>query len=131
MTELAHTRSAPALSFGRRFELVPVILFAVLAAGPLLASASGAEGYVLSLLTRVMILGLAAMSLDLILGYGALVSFGHAAFLGIGAYAVGILASHGSEDVLVQIPVALAASAALRAWRPAPFRCGPRASISS
>ena len=39
----------------------------------------------------LMILALAAMSLDLILGYGALVSFGHAAFLGIGAYAVGIL----------------------------------------
>lgn len=111
MTELAQTRSAPAVPFGRRFELVPVILFAVFAAGPILASASGAEGYVLSLLTRVMILGLAAMSLDLILGYGALVSFGHAAFLGIGAYAVGILASHGSEDALVQIPVALAASA--------------------
>ena len=37
------------------------------------------------------------MSLDLILGYGALVSFGHAAFLGIGAYAVGILSSHGVE----------------------------------
>ena len=66
----------------------------------------------LSLLTRVMIFGIAAMSLDLILGYGALVSFGHAAFLGIGAYAVGILASHGIEDLLVQIPVALAASAA-------------------
>jgi branched-chain amino acid transport system permease protein len=58
-----------------------------------------------------MIFGLAALSLDLILGYGALVSFGHAAFLGIGAYAVGILASHGFEDVLVQVPVALAASA--------------------
>jgi branched-chain amino acid transport system permease protein len=51
------------------------------------------------------------MALDLILGYGALVSFGHAAYLGIGAYAVGILASHGVEDALVQIPVALGASA--------------------
>ena len=59
-----------------------------------------------------MIFGIAAMALDLILGYGALVSFGHAAFLGIGGYAVGILASHGIEDLLVQIPVALAASAA-------------------
>jgi branched-chain amino acid transport system permease protein len=99
------------LSFARRFELVPVMLFAVFAAAPIFASVSGAEGYVLSLLTRVMILGLAAMSLDLILGYGALVSFGHAAFLGIGAYAVGTLASHGWEDALVQIPVALASSA--------------------
>ncbi len=112
MTELAETQSAPAPSPLLRLELTPVVLFAAFAIAPALASASGAEGYVLSLLTRVMIFGLAAMSLDLILGYGALVSFGHAAFLGIGAYAVGILASHGIEDLLVQIPVALAASAA-------------------
>ncbi|MBJ6125966.1 branched-chain amino acid ABC transporter permease [Microvirga splendida] len=111
MTELTGTQTAPAPSPGMRIDIIPVILFAAFAAAPLLASASGAEGYVLSLLTRVMIFGLAALSLDLILGYGALVSFGHAAFLGIGAYAVGILASHGVEDALIQIPVALAASA--------------------
>ena len=78
------------------------------------AARIGAEGYVLSLLSRVMILALAAMSLDLILGYGALVSFGHAAFLGIGAYAVGILSSHGSAALSIQIPAALAASARSR-----------------
>ncbi len=89
---------------------VPVLVFAAFALAPI-AAAFGAEGYILSLLTRVMIFAIAAMSLDLILGYGALVSFGHAAFLGIGAYAVGILASHGVEDALVQLPVALAASA--------------------
>ena len=38
------------------------------------------------------------------LGYGALVSFGHAAFLGIGAYAVGILSSHGFGDAVVRCP---------------------------
>ncbi|WP_244610579.1 branched-chain amino acid ABC transporter permease [Microvirga pakistanensis] len=94
-----------------RFDPLPVFIFAMFAAAPFLASTSGAEGYVLSLLTRVMIFGLAAMSLDLILGYGALVSFGHAAFFGIGAYTVGIMASHGVEDALIQVPVALAASA--------------------
>ena len=111
MTELAETPSAPMPSLTTRFEIVPIVLFAAFAAAPLFAMVSGAEGYVLSLLTRVMIFGIAAMALDLILGYGALVSFGHAAFLGLGGYAVGILASHGIEDVLVQIPVALAASA--------------------
>jgi branched-chain amino acid transport system permease protein len=60
---------------------------------------------------RVMILAIAAISLDLIIGYGALISFGHAAFLGIGVYAVGILMSHGVEDALVQLLAALAASA--------------------
>src|ERR671921_1343888 len=111
MTELAETQPMSVCSTGRRPELVPLVLFAAFAAAPLLASASGAEGYVLSLLTRVMVFGMAALSLDPILGYGALVSFGHAAFLGLGGYAVGILASHGIEDLLVQIPVALAASA--------------------
>ncbi len=115
MSETALPKTPRALSIVRRFDVVPVILFGLFAAGPFLAAASGAEGYVLSLLTRVMILGLAALSLDLILGYGALVSFGHAAFLGIGAYAVGILSAHGSEDLFVQIPVALAASALVRA----------------
>src|ERR671921_2210480 len=112
MTELAETQPMSVCSTGRRPELVPLVLFAAFAAAPLLASASGAEGYVLSLFSRVMVFGIAAMSLDLILGYGALVSFGHAAFLGIGAYSVGILASHGIDEALVQVPVALAASAA-------------------
>ncbi|WP_052955079.1 branched-chain amino acid ABC transporter permease [Microvirga vignae] len=112
MTELTEMQSAPVPSPVMRLELVPIILFAAFAATPTLAAYSGAEGYILSLLTRVMIFGIAAMSLDLILGYGALVSFGHAAFLGIGGYAAGILASHGIEDALIQIPVVLAASAA-------------------
>jgi len=111
MTELTEVQTAPAPSPPMRLDLVPILLFAAFAAAPALASFSGAEGYVLSLLTRVMIFGIAAMSLDLILGYGALVSFGHAAFLGIGGYAVGILASHGMEDALVQIPAALLVSA--------------------
>jgi branched-chain amino acid transport system permease protein len=111
MTEIAQPQAAPAPSPSLRVDPVPVILFAAFALAPILAAFSGAEGYVLSLLTRVMIFAIAAMSLDLILGYGALVSFGHAAFLGIGAYAVGILASHGIEDGLVQLLVALGGSA--------------------
>ena len=65
----------------------------------------------LSLVTRVMIFSIAALALDLLVGYGALVSFGHAAFIGLGAYAVGILASHGINDALISLPVALAVSA--------------------
>jgi branched-chain amino acid transport system permease protein len=51
------------------------------------------------------------MALDFICGYGGLVSFGHAAFVGIGAYAVGILGAHGITDMLVSLPTALLASA--------------------
>jgi branched-chain amino acid transport system permease protein len=58
-----------------------------------------------------MIFAVAAVALDLLLGYGGLISFGHAAFIGLGAYAVGILAAHGITDALVALPAALAASA--------------------
>jgi branched-chain amino acid transport system permease protein len=115
VTELAHTHpAAPGLTSSWRGNVVPALLFVALILAPV-AAAMGAQGYILSLLTRVMIFAIAAMSLDLILGYGAMVSFGHAAFFGIGAYAVGILASHGYEDVAVQLPVALAASATFAA----------------
>ena len=93
-----------------RREAVPLLLLVAFALIPIAAS-FGTESYFLSLVTRVMIFAIAALSLDLILGYGALVSFGHAAFLGMGAYAVGILSSHGIKDAALQLPLALAASA--------------------
>ena len=71
----------------------------------------GPESYLLALFTRVMVFAIAAMALDFICGYGGLVSFGHAAFVGIGAYAVGILGAHGITDLLVTLPAALLASA--------------------
>ena len=55
---------------------------------PVLAAALNQPFY-LDLFRRIMIFAIAAVSLDLILGYGGMVSFGHAAYLGIGAYAVG------------------------------------------
>ncbi len=67
--------------------------------------------FVLTLFTRVVIFALAAASLNLIMGFGGMVSFGHAAYLGIGGYAVGILAHEGVGSGFIQFPVALAASA--------------------
>ena len=93
---------------------LPIVLFMLFAALPLFA-AFKAEGYVLSLVTRVMIFAIAALALDLLIGYGALVSFGHAAFIGLGAYTVGILGAHGVHDALITLPLALAVSA-LFAW---------------
>ena len=93
---------------------LPAVLFLVFAAVPLFATFT-AETYVLSLVTRVMIFSIAALALDLLIGYGALVSFGHAAFVGLGAYAVGILGSHGITDALISLPAALGVSA-LFAW---------------
>ena len=97
---------------------LPLAIFLVFALVPLFASLIG-QAHVLSLVTRVMIFSIAALALDLLIGYGALVSFGHAAFVGLGAYAVGILASHGINDALVSLPVALGVSAlfALKMFR--------------
>jgi len=90
---------------------------AIFALLPPLASAVG-EPFLVSLFTRVLIYALAAASLDLILGYGGMVSFGHAAYFGIGAYVVGILAHHGYEGtLLLEWPFVLSGSGeALLAW---------------
>ena len=93
---------------------LPIALFLLLAVIPVLATFTS-ETYVLSLVMRVMIFAIAALALDLIVGYGALVSFGHAAFIGLGAYAVGILSAHGVNEALISLPLALAISA-LFAW---------------
>ena len=62
-------------------------------------------------LALVPLIALAAVGLNLILGYGALVSFGHAMYIGVGAYAVGILAHHGVSSGWVHLAVALAVGA--------------------
>jgi branched-chain amino acid transport system permease protein len=85
---------------------LPVLLLAMFAIVPLAAS-FGPKSFILALATRVMILGIAAMSLDLLIGYGAMISFGHAAFVGIGAYSVAILASHGINELPIQLATAL------------------------
>lgn len=82
--------------------------------------------YLVSLMSRVLIYALAAVSLDLLLGYGGLVSLGHAAYVGVGAYVVGIgffhasemkpliqwpLQINGSENLLIILPLAALVSA--------------------
>jgi branched-chain amino acid transport system permease protein len=89
---------------------ITVALFAALALLPLYAQVTG-DRFMLTLFTRIVILAIAAVSLNLILGYGGMMSFGHAAYLGIGGYAVGMLAHEGIYSGFVQWPVALAASA--------------------
>ena len=79
--------------FRHRETWAVLIGLAFLLALPPLADAMG-KGFYITLFTRILIFGLAAVSLDLILGYGGMVSFGHAAFVGVGAYVVGILSWH-------------------------------------
>lgn len=70
------------------------------------------EPFYIRFATRVMIFGIAALSLDLVLGYGGMVSFGHAAFSGLAAYAVAILGFHGVDQAFVVWPAALAVAGA-------------------
>jgi branched-chain amino acid transport system permease protein len=67
--------------------------------------------FYVSFATRIMIYALAVTSLNLVLGYGGMVSFGHAAFLGAGAYTVGILMSEGVSSAWVSWPLAVLVSA--------------------
>ena len=91
-------------------NIVTVALLATLVLLPVYVELGG-NRFLITLFTRIVILALAAVSLNLILGYGGMMSFGHAAYLGIGGYAVGILAHEGIFTGFVQWPVALLASA--------------------
>jgi branched-chain amino acid transport system permease protein len=97
------------ISFSAK-NLVATAVVVFLVALPLYSALSG-NIFILTLFTRIIILALAATSLNLIMGYGGMMSFGHAAYLGIGGYAVGMLAQEGIGSGFVQFPVALAASA--------------------
>ncbi len=96
---------------------VPVLFLAGLAVLPLVANAFD-QPYYVGLASRMLILAIGASSLNLILGYGGMVSFGHAVYIGIGGYAVGILTFHAVENGFdwmgsgfIQFPVAMVASA--------------------
>ena len=90
--------------------IVGILLLLALVLLPVYVELTGSR-FLLTLFTRIAILALAAVSLNLILGYGGMMSFGHAAYLGIGGYAVGILAFEGVTTGFVQWPVALLVSA--------------------
>ncbi|MBC7799919.1 MAG: branched-chain amino acid ABC transporter permease, partial [Gemmatimonadaceae bacterium] len=85
------------------------------------------QPFYLRFATRVLAYGIAAMSLDLILGYGGLVSFGHAAFVGVGAYAVGILAWHADDGSLL-LGIVPGTQSAWIAW-PAALACSALAAL--
>ena len=89
--------------------LLSVVIVVLLAVVPLYAWLAG-DAFVVTLFRRVLILAMGAVSLNLIMGYGGMVSFGHAAYLGIGGYAVGILAKEGIGSGFVQWPVAIVVS---------------------
>ncbi|MDP3821037.1 MAG: branched-chain amino acid ABC transporter permease [Burkholderiales bacterium] len=89
---------------------IPLLLLASLAAVPAVA-AGFEQPFWIAFFARILIYAVAATALNLALGYGGLVSFGHALFLGIGAYAVGLCAFHGIGSGWVHLLVAVVAAA--------------------
>ena len=87
-----------------------VSFLALLALVPVIAALIG-QPYYVTLFTRITVFGLAAVGLNLILGFGGLVSFGHALYIGIGAYAVAILTYHGITSGYAHLGAALAVGA--------------------
>lgn len=88
------------------------ILAGLLAVG--LAGHAAGQPFVTTLATKAAILGMAGVGLNLALGYGGLVSFGHAAFFGIGGYAAGVLASAAQNyEPLTTWPVELAGTTSM------------------
>lgn len=65
------------------------------------------EVFYVRVATRIFVFGIIAVSLNLLVGYGGLVSFGHAAFVGLGAYATAILTFHGIGSGFIVWPVAV------------------------
>ncbi len=86
----------------RRLAIALGLLLAIALVVPLLG-----QPYYTRLVARMAIFGIAALSLDLLVGYAGLVSFGHAAFFGIGVYCAGLLPMLGVQQVWVIVPVAM------------------------
>lgn len=89
---------------------VALPVLALLAAWPFMAPLIDMAFYV-TLASRILVFAIAAMSLNLILGFGGLVSFGHAAFVGLGAYTVGVLMQAGVTSAAIAWPAAMLVSA--------------------
>jgi branched-chain amino acid transport system permease protein len=105
MTDVA-IAAAPARWSAKRIALAGALL--MLALFPFAGSAFYTE-----LVTKVMILAIFAMSLDLVVGYTGMVSFGHAAYFGIGAYTLGLLApKYEAASLWTTLPLAVLLAAA-------------------
>jgi branched-chain amino acid transport system permease protein len=93
-----------------KFHVAALVVLAIgLAAVPTIMTVID-EPFYTSLVARIMVLAIAVVSLDLILGFGGMVSFGHAAYLGIGAYAVAIPSYYGIDNGFLQLFFAIAGS---------------------
>ena len=106
-------RGNPLLFGAERYDLRHFIMFGL--AILLLAVPIIGDAYVTRIATRIVVLSMIAISLDILLGYGGLISFGHAMFLGSGGYVVGVLTYWGIGNGFVVYPAAVVVSVLLGA----------------
>lgn len=124
MTTSRDSLSAPATGWHKLFPetlrwrsfriIAAVFVLLLLALLPVITTVLDQMFY-LTFATRILILALAATGLHIVLGYGGMVSMGHAMFVGIGAYAVGISAYHGITNGWLQLAFAILAVGAVAA----------------
>src|SRR5690606_2049466 len=88
------------MTFNLRVAIIVVALVLLALVPPIMSAIE--QPFYLELFARIMIFAIAAISLDLILGYGGMVSFGHAAYLGIGGYAVAVMSYYGIDNGFAQ-----------------------------
>jgi branched-chain amino acid transport system permease protein len=91
-------------------RVLPWLLLIIAVALPWVATALD-QGYYIGLARRVMIFAIAAASLNFIMGFGGMVSLGHAAFVGLGAYTVAIAMAHGLTSAWIAWPLAMLVAA--------------------
>jgi branched-chain amino acid transport system permease protein len=125
MVEINTSTATPARRKGVLLEALPIItILLALAAVPLIAKAIG-EPFIIKVFTRVIVFSMLAMALNLVLGFGGLVSLLHAGLFGVGGYVVGIAAFHdfnaetvmlgplafsGTSNLAITLPLAALAS---------------------
>lgn len=97
-----------------RRHWLPGLLVLALVLLPLAATALG-QGYYITFASRVLVIAIAAAGLNVALGYGGMVSFGHALYVGLGAYVVAVLSEAGIQSAPLQLAVALAVGGLLAA----------------
>lgn len=114
---ISSAQADAAVAVSRRPLILAATVLAVVGLSPLVADSLG-MGYLRGSLTRVVILGMAAVALDFIVGYGGLISLGHALFVGLGSYTAGILIYNlsrnvgpGTDQALVVWPLAIGVGA--------------------
>ncbi len=112
VTEAAAAKSASGAGTARVPAIAAIVLLAIGLAVPLYAAIAD-DSYTVALVSRMLVFALAAVGLNIALGFGGMVSFGHAMYMGLGAYAVLLLGTAGIVSGWLQLAILFAAVAAI------------------